>query len=293
MIKKLHIISSILLCILFFTSCKKEIVADDIYAYWKLQNDVQFTELAFTNLDFLNVTRLEHAWIDPVINDSIYHYVSVSVKNDSLCLIDDNNKEFIFTIKELHDSVLVITDFPGADKDLVFKRISQTEEHKIYKTKATDFPSDSLDINLKYQPDVWKEYGKLILTNEQVRQAHNILKDFMDNKKFFDIKDEIIECLNPDGSIKYKYYTNSLKESGREPLPFNQYFRQYYGYMKDGHLIVTVCLAHNVYTTDNPFIYSKLKHGEYGVHGGGNHYGYTIIDLTEGKVTLFRINSEI
>jgi hypothetical protein len=101
------------------------------------------------------------------------------------------------------------------------------------------------------------------------------------------------ECLNPDGSIKYKYYTNSLKESGREPLPFNQYFRQYYGYMKDGHLIVTVCLAHNVYTTDNPFIYSRLKYGEYGVHGGGNHYGYTIIDLTEGKVTLFRINSEI
>jgi hypothetical protein len=101
------------------------------------------------------------------------------------------------------------------------------------------------------------------------------------------------ECLNLDGSTKYKYYTNSLKESGREPLPFNQYFRQYYGYMKDGHLIVTVCLAHNVYTTDNPFIYSKLKHGEYGVHGGGNHYGYTIIDLTEGKVTLFRINSEI
>ena len=291
MIKKLHIFSSLLLCALFFTSCKKEIVADDIYAYWKLQNDVEFTELAFTNLDFLDVTRSEHAWIDPVVNDSIYHYVSVSVKSDSLCLVDDNNQEFVYTIKELHDSVLVITDFPGADKDLVFKRINQTEEHKIYETKATDFPSDSLDINLKYQPDVWKEYGKLILTNEQVRQAHTILENYMNKKLYYTIKDIKIKTKTPNGTIKTEY-SNSFKEDGIEPLPFNHYFRQYYGYMKDGHLIVNICLVHSVFTLDNPFLYSQLKYCEYLVDDGGIHYGDARIDLTEGKVTDFHLNGE-
>lgn len=192
MTRKLHILTGILLCTMLFTSCKKEIVADDIYAYWKLQNDVEFTELAFTNLEFHGVARSKHAWIDPVVNDSIYHYVSVSVKGDSLCLVDDINQEFIFTIKELHDSVLVITDFPGADKDLVFKRIDPSP--KTISIKATDFPSDSLDINLKYQPDVWKEYGKLILTNEQVKQAHTILENYMNKKLYYTIKDIKIEA---------------------------------------------------------------------------------------------------
>ena len=291
MIKKLHILSSILLCTLFFTSCKKEIVADDIYAYWKLQNDVEFKELAFTNLEFTNDEKWG-SWVDPVINDSIYHYKSLTVKGDSLCLVDDNNKELILTIEELHDSTLVISNFPGADKDLVFKRIYQTEEHKIYETKATDFPSDSLDINLKYQPDVWKEYGKLILTNEQVRQAHTILENYMNKKLYYTIKDIKIKTQTPNGIIKTEY-SNSFKEDGIEPLPFNHYFRQYYGYMKDGHIIVNICLIHSVFTLDNPFLYSQLKHGEYGVHGGGNHYGYTTIDLTEGKVTDFHINAEI
>ena len=287
MIKKLHIISSILLCILFFTSCKKEIVADDIYAYWKLQNDVKFTELAFTNLDFLDVTRLEHAWIDPVVNDSIYHYVSISVKGDSLCLVDDNDKEYVFTIKELHDSILVITDFPGADKDLFFKRINHTK--KAICIKATDFPSDSLDINLKYQPDVWKEYGKLILTNEQVKQAHTILENYMDKKLYYTIKDLKIKAKAPNGKTEY---SNSFKEDGIEPLPFNHYFRQYYGYMKDGHLIVNVCLAHIVGASDRSFLYSRLKYDAYLVDDGGNHYGDARIDLTEGKVIDFHLNGE-
>ncbi len=292
MTRKLHILTGILLCTLLFTSCKKEIITDDIYAYWKLQNDVKFTELAFTNLEFHDVARSKHAWIDPVVNDSIYHYVSVSVKGDSLCLVDANNQEFIFTIKELHDSVLVITDFPGADKDLVFKRIYQTEEHKIREIKATDFPSDSLDINLKYQPYIWKEYGKLILTNEQVKQAHTILENYMNKKLYYTIKDIEIETSTPNGTIKTEY-SNSFKKDGIEPLPFNHYFRQYYGYMKDGHIIVDISLIHNVFTLDNPFLYSQLKHGEYGVKGGGNHYGYTTIDLTVGKVTDFHINAEI
>ena len=289
MIKKLHILSSILLCTLFFTSCKKEIVADDIYAYWKLQNDVEFTELAFTNLDFLDVTRSEHAWIDPVVNDSIYHYVRVSVKGDSLCLVDDNNQEFIFTIKELHDSVLVITDFPEADKDLVFKRINPFPQ--TISIKATDFPSDSLDINLKYQPDVWKEYGKLILTNEQVRQAHTILENYMNKKLYYTIKDIEIKTKTPNGTIKTEY-SNSFKEDGIEPLPFNHYFRQYYGYMKDGHLIVNVCLAHIIHISNRSFLYSRLKYDAYLVDDGGNYFGDASIDLTEGKVIRFSINGE-
>ena len=62
--------------------------------------------------------------------------------------------------------------------------------------------------------------------------------------------------------------------------------------MKDGHLIVTVCLAHNVYTTDNPFIYSRLKYDAYLVDDGGNYFGDARIDLTEGKVIRFSINGE-
>jgi hypothetical protein len=62
--------------------------------------------------------------------------------------------------------------------------------------------------------------------------------------------------------------------------------------MKDGHLIVNVCLAHIVGASDRSFLYSRLKYDAYLVDDGGNYFGDARIDLTEGKVIRFSINGE-
>ena len=62
--------------------------------------------------------------------------------------------------------------------------------------------------------------------------------------------------------------------------------------MKDGHLIVNVCLAHTVDAAHRSFLYSRLKYDEYLVNDGGIYYGDARIDLTEGKVINFSLNGE-
>lgn len=280
MIKKLHILSSILLCTLFFTSCKKEIVADDIYAYWKLQNDVEFKELAFTNLEFTNDEKWG-SWVDPVINDSIYHYKSLTVKGDSLCLVDDNNKELILTIEELHDSTLVISNFPGANKSLEFKRIADVIRDDLKQPfkygmspsfdgiEAKNYSSDSLDINLKstLSQEEANWYGKsVILSQEQVQQAHKLLE----------------ECMNS------KEYVN-LNNGCADAYPFNEYFRQYSGVIIDGEIYAKVVLTTSMLGMFSP-PYTNLKRQLLVTNDGGPSHAQASVNLTKNKVVGFLTN---
>ena len=116
-------------CLLFavafaLCSCKhevREISPDKIGGYWELQNDVKFSGLAFTHMWFMDNEHRPIFVVDPVVYDTIYEYKKVFVTGDSLRLIDHNDKEMIVKIKELCDSALVLTDFPGASDDLVFR----------------------------------------------------------------------------------------------------------------------------------------------------------------------------
>lgn len=281
----------ILILFIFLSSCKHEIVADDIYAYWQLQNKVEFDDVAFGKLE---ITDDENwgCWVDPVISDTIYHFKSFAIDTDTLTFVDDNDKTFKCRIYELHDSVMVLKDFPGASDNLEFKRMGDTMREKndfnntgtgirsertvslkftgktIY---AKDISPDSLDVNMKSV--VAQKYANymgesVILTNEQVANAHNILKEYVDDKLFL------------------KEHPNARDDA----YPFNEYFKQYMGYMKDGELIVDVTMNRMVRSRFSPFPYMILKQDLISVNDGGPSHARATVNLSRGKAVWFMTN---
>lgn len=272
-------------CLLFavafaLCSCKhevREISPDKIGGYWELQNDVKFSGLAFTHMC---VNDLHNSVVvDPVVSDTIYEYKKAFVIGDSLCLIDYNDNEMIVKIKELSDSALVLTDFPGASDDLVFvnpnyKLRYVDEKGRVFYRPAPirkySIPKDSLDINMKSRDA--REWAKakgvyVPLTNQQMEKARSIAKEFLKNKA----------------------YLNSDRVYG-EPMDFDEYLRQYYGYMKDGKLIVAIEMSHNLHLTDGPFPYLRFKKWIVDAYDGGCAFLHFKIDINAGKVISFGSN---
>ena len=279
----------ILVLIIFISSCKHEIVADDIYAYWQLQNKVEFDDVAFGKLE-LTDDEDWGCWADPVTSDTIYHFKSFAIDTDTLTFIDDNGKTLKCRIYELHDSVMVLTDFPGANDNLVFKRIGDTmrenadfnsqgvKSEQIVQQKfngktiyAKDFPLDSLDINMK--SDLSQNYanyiGKcVILTAEQVATARELLKEYVDGK----------------------FFVKDWPNASDDAYPFDEYFKQYMGYMKDGELIVDVTMNRMVRSRFSPFPYMILKQDLISVNDGGPSHARAKVNLTKGKAFWFMTN---
>ena len=272
------------ICLLFVVAlslgaCKdevREISPDKICGYWRLQNDVKFSGLAFTHMWFMDEG---HNYVDPVVSDTIYDYKKVFVTGDSLCLIDYNDKEMIVKIKELSDSALILTDFPGASDDLVFRN-PEYELRTVYEDGTCSFnPSpmrkyniskDSLDINMKsHDAKEWANAeGEYVpLSNQQVAKARDIAKEYLNNKS----------------------YLHSDRVCG-EPEDFYEYLRQYYGYMKEGKLIVVIEMSLLHHPTDNPFPYSGLKTWIVAGDDGGSAYLHFRIDINAGKVLSFGSN---
>ena len=272
------------LCLLFITAlsfgaCKdevREISPEKIVGYWGLQNDVKFSGLAFTHMWFMDDS---HNYIDPVVYDTIYEYKKFFVSGDSLCLIDHNDKEMIIKIKELSDSALILTDFPGASDDLVFRN-PEYELCSVYEDGTRSFkPSpmreyniskDSLDINMKsYDAKEWANANGVYvpLSSQQVAKARDIAKEYLNNKSFLH-NDEVYE----------------------EPRDFDEYLRQYFGYRKDGKLIVAIEMSLLHHPTDNHFPYSGLKTWIVAGDDGGCAYLHFRIDINAGKVLSFGSN---
>lgn len=266
-------------------ACKdevREISPDKLCGYWRLQNDVKFSGLAFTHMWFF-YDNCNYNYVDPVVYDTIYEYKKVFVTGDSLCLTDYNDKEMIVKIKELSDSAFVLTDFPGASDDLVFRN-PDYERHVVYEDGSVGFkpapwleyqvPKDSLDINMKSY-DVASKWanvrGEYVpLSNQQVAKARDIAREYLKNKAYLQ-----------DGWKK--------KE---EPKDFDEYLRQYFGYKKDGKLIVAIEMSISHHRTNSPFPYSDLKTWIRESTGGGCNYLHFEIDINEGKVLPLRSNLE-
>ena len=272
-------------CLLFtvafaLCSCKhevREISPDKIGGYWELQNDVKFSGLAFTHMC---VNDLHNSVVvDPVVSDTIYEYKKAFVIGDSLCLIDYNDNEMIVRIKELSDSAFVLTDFPGASDDLVFRNLkyklryvneSGRVVYKSFPMRIYNIPKDSLDIIMKSRDaKEWADAkGDYVpLTNQQMEKARSIARDYLKNKA----------------------YLNKDKVYG-EPLGFDEYLRQYYGYMKDGKLIVAIEMSHDLHLTDGPFPYLGLKTHIFDADDGGCAFLHFKIDINAGKVISFGSN---
>lgn len=266
-------------------ACKdevREISPDKLCGYWRLQNDVKFSGLAFTHMWFF-YDNCNYNYVDPVVYDTIYEYKKVFVTGDSLCLTDYNDKEMIVKIKELSDSAFVLTDFPGASDDLVFRN-PDYERHVVYEDGSVGFkpapwleyqvPKDSLDINMKSY-DVASKWanvrGEYVpLSNQQVAKARDIAREYLKNKAYLQ-----------DGWKK--------KE---EPKDFDEYLRQYFGYKKDGKLIVAIEMSISHHRTNSPFPYSDLKTWIRESTGGGCNYLHFEIDINEGKVLPLHSNVE-
>lgn len=272
------------LCLLFiialsFVACKdevREISPEKIVGYWGLQNDVKFLGLAFTHMWFMDDS---HNYIDPVVYDTIYEYKKFFVTGDSLCLIDHNDKEMIIKIKELSDSALILTDFPGASDDLVFRNpeyfpgLDKNAEFAHLQpshVREYSIPKDSLDINMKsYDAKEWANANGVYvpLSSQQVAKARDIAKEYLNNKSFLH-NDEVYE----------------------EPRDFDDYLRQYFGYRKDGKLIVAIEMSLLHHRTDDPFPYSGLKTWIVAGDDGGCAYLHFRIDINAGKVLSFGSN---
>lgn len=296
--KKNFICFLAVICMMLCVSCEKYSGVsrpNDIYAYWQLQNKVKFNGMGFTNLIFTSLEEYGcENFVDPVISDTIYHYKKVEVKGDMLCLVDDNDKVLNVRILELNEERLVITDFPGVDGELIYKHLdwgpgedprrckedslkglSAFPEKIIFRGASVDYPADSLDIIMKssYFFKSYSEYHDdkaVVLTNDQMSVARDILKRYMANKEYLKEEDFLGSCC------------------GSEPYDFNKYIHIYYGIIKDGELFVHVEMcADGGY---GHFPYTSFKKDIPMICDGGNILIHVGIDLKQNKVIYFRGN---
>lgn len=76
-----------------------------------------------------------------------------------------------------------------------------------------------------------------------------------------------------------------------KPLPLTHYYKQYVGYVKNGHHIVEINLFAYVYVGYGESVSAYLQRVYCLPHDGGNHFGRVLVDLTEQKVIRFSLNA--
>lgn len=257
--------------LLLMASCQlaedRTIAPKDIYGYWQVEGEIN-KELPWSKIEFLNDSDI---WIDPCL-DTIYHYRHFAITGDSLILTDHQQKESLYKIDHLKDSVLLISDFKTGVQLRFHKFVDlhDMNNRKPMVLSADDLSPDSLDVNVKSVfVNEYCEYTKKelhILTHDEVVMARNILESYFDKKE----------------------YEKELRER-RYPYPFNQYIRQYIAIVENGDIIVKVNLITNWQSFDG---YTSLKKDEIYVCDGGPSFATAVINLTKGKVVWFMTNGE-
>ena len=262
-----------LLFIFFLSSCKKEIVSNDIYGVWVIQEQTttegpQFTKLLFDKKDY--------NWIDPVVSDTVFYYKKVAVNGNALVLIDGLNHPTLCIIEELHDSVLTLSHVAGFDKEITYRKVLDYSHGQVMpgskRIQASDLSKDSLDVIVKSFL-VWDYYQN----NEEARTYHSLTKTEMLQAR------ELLRRYMTDGSLEKDQYRNE------DAYPLDQYIRQYESYVEKGHLYVRVTLNTYIYT-DKGSGYTVLKRDRYDVEDGGPTHAVATIDLTAQKVVDFFTN---
>jgi hypothetical protein len=265
----------LLICILFLSSCKKEIVSEDIYGVWVMQK--QSTEDG-PQYNKLLMDKGDYNWIDPVVNDTIFYFKKVAVNGDTLLLTDGLNHPSICIIKELHDSVLTLSNIAGFDKKITYKKVLDFNNGPFppETCNASNISKDSLDVIVKSFL-VW-DYFKYL--NEELKEEkfyHSLTKAEMIQAR------ELLRQYMTDGSLEKNHNNNAY--------PFDQYIRQYVSYTEKGHLYVRITLNKYVFFNKN-IVYTALKQDVYTIEDGGPIHANAIIDLTANKVVLFMTNGE-
>ncbi len=265
----------LLICILFLSSCKKEIVSEDIYGVWVMQK--QSTEDG-PQYNKLLMDKGDYNWIDPVVNDTIFYFKKVAVNSDTLLLTDGLNHPSICIIKELHDSVLTLSNNSGFDKEITYKKVLDFNNGPFppETCNVSNISKDSLDVIVKSFL-VW-DYFKYL--NEELKEEkfyHSLTKAEMIQAR------ELLRQYMTDGSLEKNHNNNAY--------PFDQYIRQYVSYTEKGHLYVRITLNKYVFFNKN-IVYTALKQDVYTIEDGGPIHANAIIDLTAKKVISFITNGE-
>ena len=264
---------SLLSCILFLSSCKKEIVSEDIYGVWMMQKQTTTEGPQFTKL---LLDKEDYNWIDPIVCDTIFFYKKVAVSGDTLLLTDGFNHSTLCIIEELYDSVLTLSHVAGFDKEITYKKVLDYSQGPVMpgseRIKASNLSKDSLDVIVKSFL-VWDYYQN----NEEARTYHSLTKAEMLQAR------DLLRRYMTDGSLEKDQYDNE------DAYPFDQYIRQYESYMEKGHLYVKVTLNTDIYT-EKCCGYTVLKRDVYSVKDGGPTHAQATIDLTAQKVVDFITN---
>ena len=270
------ILICILLCILSLSSCKKEIVSEDIYGVWAMQK--QSTENG-PQYNKLLLDKGEYNWIDPVVNDTIFYFKKVAVNGDTLLLTDGLNQPSICIIEELHDSVLTLSNISGFDKEITYKKVLDFNNGRIPREdfSVSNLSKDSLDVIVKSFM-VWDYYN---YRNEELKEEkfyHSLTKAEMIQAR------ELLRQYMTDGSLEKNHNNN-------DAYPLDQYIRQYVSYTEKGHLYVRITLNKYVYINKG-IAYTALKQDVYDMEDGGPIHAEADIDLTAKKVISFITNGE-
>ena len=265
----------LLICILFLSSCKKEIVSEDIYGVWVMQK--QSTEDG-PQYNKLLMDKGDYNWIDPVVNDTIFYFKKVAVNGDTLLLTDGLNHPSICIIKELHDSVLTLSNIAGFDKKITYKKVLDFNNGPFppETCNVSNISKDSLDVIVKSFL-VW-DYFKYL--NEELKEEkfyHSLTKAEMIQAR------ELLRQYMADGSLEKNHNNNAY--------PFDQYIRQYVSYTEKGHLYVRITLNKYIYLNKS-IAYTALKQDVYDMQDGGPIHAEADIDLTAKKVISFITNGE-
>lgn len=266
----------LLICILFLSSCKKEIVSEDIYGVWVMQK--QSTEDG-PQYNKLLMDKGDYNWIDPVVNDTIFYFKKVAVNGDTLLLTDGFNHPYTCIIEELHDSVLTLSNIAGFDKEITYKKVLDFNNGPFppETCNVSNISKDSLDVIVKSFL-VW-DYFKYL--NEELKEEkfyHSLTKAEMIQAR------ELLRQYMTDGSLEKNHGNN-------DAYPLDQYIRQYVSYTEKGHLYVRITLNKYVFFNKN-IVYTALKQDVYTIEDGGPIHANAIIDLTANKVVLFMTNGE-
>jgi hypothetical protein len=266
----------LLICILFLSSCKKEIVSEDIYGVWVMQKQSSEDGPQYNKLI---LDKEDYNWIDPIVNDTIFFFKKIAVNSDTLLLTDGFNHPYTCIIEELHDSVLTLSNISGFDKEITYKKVLDFNNGPFppETCNVSNISKDSLDVIVKSFL-VW-DYFKYL--NEELKEEkfyHSLTKAEMIQAR------ELLRQYMADGSLEKNHGNNNA-------YPFDQYIRQYVSYTEKGHLYVRITLNKYVFFNKN-IVYTALKQDVYTIEDGGPIHANAIIDLTANKVVLFMTNGE-
>ena len=168
-------------------------------------------------------------------------------------------------------------------------RTVDSEQARLYPRvpyEAIKDNKDSLDfiLSLKgFSEELSNDKKPYQLSVAEMKMAKKILEKYVANGR-----DHLVD--GPKDSTKSgKEVCDEMDET--KPLPLTHYYKQYLGYVKNGHYIVEINLLACVYVNYGESVSAYLQRVYSLPHDGGNHFGRVLIDLTEKKVIRFSLNA--